>query len=337
MPEETAAVTEESAAREEPAAEAGDAGLVVEVEREHGKAPVNDDDLAKLTADNDDEIARANESAKNTVKGLRKAYQEQRRRAEQWSRDASTASNLAERLFRENQELRQNISRSETALIDQALSRAEAQLEHAKTKSKTALTSGDADLIVAANEDVARAVAEVDRLKVLKPAAAAEREIASADSTSAAPEAAPAPAPMSERTRSFIAANPWFGKDQEMTNFAIRQHQHLELDGITEGSNPELYWRTIEGKLKETYPEKFGGTTTRPAESRTRPAAVTGGTRSNGTASTTSGNNGKRVVHLTESQVRIASRLGLTPEQYAASYVQYEQNEERETNRRRIQ
>ena len=61
---------------------------------------------------------------------------------------------------------------------------------------------------------------------------------------------------------------------QEMTQFAMRQHQHMALDGITEDSNPDLYWRTIEGKLKETYPDKFGA---RPAETpRARPVAVCG-------------------------------------------------------------
>lgn len=316
--------------REEPQAE--DAGVVVEVEAERGRPPIEDKDLDKLTSVSDDEISRANDSAKKAVKSLRAAYHEQRRRAEQWSKDASTASNLAEQLYRENQSLRQNVTRSESALINQALSRAEAQLTNAKEKAKNALQSGEAELIVAANEDMARAVSEVDRLKVLQPvAAAADRE--AADNASQ-PMPSPAPA-VSERTRSWIAANPWWGKDQEMTQFAMRQHHHLMLDGVTEESNPELYWRTIETKLKDTYPEKFNGA--KPAEAAApRRAAVTGGTRSfsNGSSPTPSAN-GKRVVHLTESQLKIASRFGLTPEQYATQLVKDEQEEEREKGRRR--
>jgi hypothetical protein len=254
------------------------------------------------------------------VKSLRAAYQEQRRRAEQWSKDAATASNLAEQLYRENQELRGNVTRSENALIEQALTRAESQLEHAKTKAKNALVSGDADLIIAANEDVARAVAEADRLKLLKVAPPARPEERQPEErlAQAPPQQA---APASARTRAWVEQNSWFGKDQEMTNFAMRQHQHLLLDGITEDSNPELYWRTIEDKLAQAYPEKFKAAA-RPTEDRApRPVAVTGGTRSNGNGISPAGADGKRTVRLTESQVRISRRLGLTPEQYAAQLV----------------
>jgi hypothetical protein len=325
--------TEQSAA--ERAEETPPEGSVaVEIEKERGGRPaLSDEDLGKLTEIPEDEIARANESAKKAVKSLRAAYHEQRRRAEVWSRDASTASNLAEQLYRENQQLRQNVNRSEVALVEQALGRAQAQLEGAKTKAKQALISGDPDLIVAANEDVSRAVAEVDRLKVIQPAVTAERDRPSGEEERRSPQQPQQPPPASERTRNFIAANPWFGKDQEMTQFALRQHEHLRLDGITEESNPDLYWREIESKLKETYPEKFGSA--RPTEGRARPPAVTGSPRSNG-ASTPSAN-GKRVVHLTESQIRLAGRLGVTPEQYAVSLVKQEQDEERDRDRRRLQ
>lgn len=317
---------------EQPAAEEG-AGIAVEIEKEPGApASIPEEELNKLTSVTDDEIAHANEEAKKAVKGLRRAFQVERRKAEQWSRDAATAGNLAEQLYRENQQLRQNVTRSESALIDQALARAEAQLAHAKSNYKQALAINDADLIVAANEDQARAVAEVDRLKILKPAAlAAGREAQQETEVNQAPRPQ-APPPVSERTRSWTAAHPWFNvhappgsKDREMTEFAMRQHNHLFLDGITEENNPDLYWRTIEDRLRERYPENSGSA--RPTEGHARPVAVTGGTRSNGSPSSSVG--GKRTVRLTESQVRIASRLGLTPEQYAVQLVKDEQEQER--------
>jgi len=319
---ETPAETEET----KPA----ESAIAVEIERENARPPVTDEDLGKLTSGGDDEIARANDQAKRMVKGLRTAYQEQRRRAEQWSRDAATAGNLAEQLYRENQALKANVNRSENALVQQAQTRAQAELEHAKTKYKQALAAGDPDLIVAANEELAKAVAEQRHLKLLEPAAeTAGGGSANGNGAERTAESAPPQAqPPSARTQSFVAANPWFGKDQEMTNFAMRQHQHLALDGVTEESNPDLYWRTIENKMKEAYPEKFSGTTTaRPAEGRARPVAVTGATRSNGGSTPTA--DGKRIVRLTESQVRISKRLGLTPEQYAAQLVQEEMEQSR--------
>jgi hypothetical protein len=321
---------------EEPREETEDGGtVIVEVEKERGRPPIKDEDLGKLTQVNDDEISRANESAQKAVRSLRAAYQEQRRRTETAQRDSATASNLAEQLYRENQELRHNVTRSESALIDQALSRAEAQLEHAKTRARAALESGDADKIVSSNEDVARAVTEVDRLKILQPAAAAADQEAAQNVNQPMPQAAPS---VSDRTRSWIAENSWWGRDQEMTQFAMRQHHHLALDGVTEETNPDLYWRTIESKLKEQYPDKFGGAKPAEASRSPRPSAVTGGMRSNGNgAASTPTANGRRVVHLTESQLRIASRLSLTPQQYAEQLVKDEAEEEREKRGRRVQ
>jgi hypothetical protein len=324
-------------ATEPASAEPKDGGITVEIEKPQGKPPIPDAELEKLTGGSDDDIARANEEAKKQVKGLRVAYQEQRRKAEGASRNAETATTLAEQLYRENQELRQNITRSESALIDQALRRAESQLEHSRTMSKQALQAGDADLIVASNEDMARAAGEVDRLKLLKPAAAAQadREAQAAAAEPAAPRP-PAPAPPSARTATWVAAHPWFGYDPaqghdvEMTKFAMRQHTHMAVDGITEESNPDLYWRTIEDKLRETYPDRFRA---QPNEARARPVAATGSTRSNGAPPSAGG---RRTVRLTESEVSLARRLGLTPEQYAADKVKYEQEQERD-NKRSVQ
>ena len=320
MPDEE---TPETPASPQPEAQAAAEDLAVEVEAPRSGRPApSDEELAKHTEIPEDEIAKYQQDAQKRIKGLRVAYQEQRRRAEQWSRDASTASNLAEQLYRENQQLRQNVTRSETALIDQATARAESELEKARIKAKQAWASQDSDLIVDANENVARAVSEVDRLRLLKPAVGSP---AAPGNAAPAPAEAPAPAPsqrpMSERTRSWVAQNPWFGQDAEMTQFAVRQHQHLVLDGITEEANPDLYWRTIEDKLRQQYPEKFA----RQTESRARPVAVTGGTRANGAAPTSAA--GKRTVHLTESQVRLAQRLGLTAEQYAKQMILDEQEQ----------
>src|SRR5262252_2396185 len=265
MPDEP--LDTETPAEPEEAKQPAESAIAVEIERENTRPAVSDEDLSKLTAGEDDELSRANDQAKRMVKGLRTAYQEQRRRAEQWSRDASTAANLAEQLYRENQQLKQNVNRSENALIEQAIGRAESQLDGAKIKSRQAQASGDSDLIVAAQEDLARAVAEVDRLKLLKPL---EGQPGQPNTPPPPPQQQQQQPPaVSQRTRDWVERNPWFGKDSEMTQFAMRQHQHLMLDGITEENNPELYWRTIEDKLKGQYPEKFGSV--RQTESRTRP------------------------------------------------------------------
>jgi hypothetical protein len=124
----------------------------------------------------------------------------------------------------------------------------------------------------------------------------------------------------------WVAANPWFNTDKEMTDFAMLQDKHLLLDGITEDTNPDLYFRTIEEKMAKRFPDRFKAP--RGAEPRTtRPAAVTGGTRTSAIESTSQ--NGRIRVRLSESEIRLATRLGLTAEQYAKQLVEEEKEKGR--------
>ena len=311
--------------------EAGEETIEVEIAPEverQGKPELSDEEVAKLVEPvSDDEIGRYAKDAQKRIKNLHIVNQEWKRRVIQAGKDVSTATSLAEQLYRENQELKANIGRSETALIEQAVQRAEAQLAQAKSHLRAAHAANDPEAIVSANEEVARYVAEADRLKLLKPAAVKPRageESGPASSPSAAPAPPAQPSPVTPGVQAWIAKNPWFGKpgEEEITGFAMGVHTSLEKQGITELTNPEQYWAAIDRRLREVYPQRFGekpaarGTTVEIDQPR-RPVAVTGATRVNGGTAT-----GKpRHVTLSESEVRIARALGLTPEQYAAQLV----------------
>jgi hypothetical protein len=291
----------------------------VEVDREHNAPRLSDEQVERATNIPDDEIGRYAKDAQRRIRSLRTAFHDQRRRTEQVAREAASAGSLAEQLYRENQQLKQNAAKSDRALVEQAVRRGESELEHARVKARAAVTNNDPDEIVSSNEEVARAVAELDRLKLLRPAEGSNAE--PLPQSSQPQQSQPQPRPASPQVKAWAERNPWFNTDETMTKYAIKQHQHLALDGITDESNPELYLRMIDERMREQFPDRF--TNSRPAEGRTRPAAVTGGQRSNG-AAPANGNGRARVVHLSESQLKIANRLGLTPEQYAADYVKYE-------------
>jgi hypothetical protein len=321
---------EDQATTEEPG------GVTVEIAEEKGKPRLSDEEAARLADEAmppEDEIGKYHKDAQRRIKNLHIAGQEWRRRAAQSTRDVATATTLAEQLYRENQQLKANQTRSEAALIDQAIRRAEAQLAAARDHAKAAITAQDTDAQVAANEEVSRFVSEVDRLRLLRPAAE-KADTAGAEGAAPAPPLQappPAPRPVSEGVKRWIEKNAWFGKpgEEEITGFALGVHQALERQGVTEESDPSKYWDTINGRLKEKYPERF-----KPPP--TRPVAVTGGTRVNGDAGGGSGGNRKHVV-MTESQVRIAHSLGLTNEQYATQLVKEETEREREKARTTVQ
>lgn len=308
-----------------------------------GRPQLSDEEVEKLAElPPDDEVGRYARDAQKRIKSLHLVNQEWRRRVIQSNKDVATATSLAEQLYRENQELKGDMGRREVALIEQAIQRAEAQLSQAKTRARAAYAAQNPDEIVASNEEVSRYVAEVDRLRLLKPVAATS----SAAGAAPGPEPGAAPPPvtpgsavqlppkLSPGVQNWLAKNTWFNKpgEEEMTGFAMGIHKSLENQGITEDSNPQAYWGAIDRRLREVYPQKFAGEkppaekteTVEPSSAGGRPVTVAPSTRVNGAANGGAAGvapRSPRHIVLSESQVRIAKGLGLTPEQYAAQLV----------------
>jgi hypothetical protein len=295
----------------------------IEPEVEEQRPRLRTGDTSSLDV-RDEEISGYGKGVQDRIKKLRFAFHEERRQREQKERDLAATNEYAQRMYRENAELKKNVRAGEQAVVHQALSRADAEIAQAKSKARAAHESGVADDIVASTEELSRAVAEKDRLSMLKEPPAAEPP---------AGEKPPQPTPEADaHTRNWFAKNTWYGKpgEEERSAFAMGVHNKLLAKGISAASNPEVYWRTIDERLAAIFPEKNGngngadagdegdGREPRRENEReftsSRPLAVAGGTRSN-TGATPAART--RVIRLTESQVRVARRLGLTPEQYA--------------------
>lgn len=312
MPEEVETQTEEA---KEP-------DITVSVAEDDYKPKLSDEDVAKLSDESasDDEVSRYAKDAQKRIKSLYIANQEWRRRVVQSQKDMATATNLADQLYRENQNLKQNVQRSETALIEQAIQRNEAELQSAKNRLFFAVQSQKPEEIVAANEEMARCVAEKNHLKLIKPSAPGE----GTNEGEPPPQAQPQQQPPSAETEAWISRNPWFKSNPEMHAYALTVHHALANQGIGE-QNGTAYFGAIDQEMRKRYPEQFGMKApepkepqqTQPKESGGRPVTVTGATRTNGAPAQRS----PRHVVLTESQVRIANTLGITPEDYARELI----------------
>lgn len=311
-------------------------GVTVEVapyNEKPGKPQLSDKEVEEMdTLPPDDEIGRYAKDAQKRIKSLHIANQEWRRRSVQSNKDAAVATNLAHQLFNENQQLKASRQQSEQALIGQALQRAEAQLEQAKSRFRAARHSSDTDGELAAQEEIARYVAEADRLRLLSPAPPS-REGGQPSAAAAPPQAAAGPPngqpqPMTDTTKEWLGRNVWFGKpgEEELTNYALGVHQSLERQGITELSNPREYWSTIDKKIRGKFPERFEAVEPDRPTNGNRPVAVTSATRTNGTEPKP--RSGPRHVVLSESQVKLARSLGISNEDYARQLVRDEQRPE---------
>jgi hypothetical protein len=293
--------------------------IQVEVIPEEDKPRLKGGDTRSLDV-GDDEIQGYGREVQNRIKKLRFAFHEERRLREMKERDLASTTDFAQRLHRENEQLKRNVARTEQAVVHQAISRVDAEIDSARKANRAALEAGNAEHIVDAGEKLARAVAEKERLNLLK-----SDEGERTDTVQQQPPPQQQPPQQDERTRAWFGRNPWWNKPGEevRTALAMGVHNHLAARGITANSHPDLYWKTIDEKLAEHFPVRTNGNGNGHAEDReeqdrdntaSRPLAVAGGTRAN----TGGANAGRtRVIRLSESQVRLARTLGLTPEQYA--------------------
>ena len=98
-----------------------------------------------------------------------------------------------------------------------------------------------------------------------------------------------------------------------MTAFALGLHEDLRDSGVEVGS--EDYYRELDKTMRRRFPDKFEEQEDNRQGARTRPGTVVApAVRS--TAPTK--------VRLKQSQVNLARKLGLTPEQYVKAQLELE-------------
>jgi len=111
------------------------------------------------------------------------------------------------------------------------------------------------------------------------------------------------------KLRMWLSDNDWFGKDSELTSFAYGVHEKLVKEN---GLDPrsEEYYSSIDRRMREVFPAKFGVSmgAEEPSVNHRTTTVVAPARRSVGPP---------RKVQLTSTQVALAKRLGLAPEQYA--------------------
>jgi hypothetical protein len=89
-------------------------------------------------------------------------------------------------------------------------------------------------------------------------------------------------------------------------------HQELTSKGIDPRTDP-TYYETIDNALREAFPKQFEKTN----ESSNTPSSR----RTSVVAPAKRGGGATRKVELTASQISLAKKLGVTPQQYAAQVV----------------
>jgi hypothetical protein len=263
-------------------------------EEDRGRKPMKEAP-AEVT---DDELSQYSEGVKKRIQHFSKGYHEERRAKESAFREREEALRLAQNLVEENKRLQGSLGQGQQALLEQAKKVVQNELDQAKQKFKTAYEAGDSDALVEAQEAMAAAKYKSERVNNFKPAVAQPQNNV----------VQPAPQPeyvpqVDSKAKAWQEANSWFGADKEMTALALAVHEKLVESGVNPTSDE--YYEKINSRVRNVFPDAF------PSEKR-KSSVVAPATRSVA----------PRKITLTQSQVHIAKRLGLTNEQYARAVAE---------------
>jgi hypothetical protein len=246
----------------------------------------------------DDELAQYSEGVKKRIQHFSKGYHEERRAKELALREREEAVRLAQNLVEENKRLQGSLGQGQQALLEQAKKVVQNELDQAKQKFKAAYEAGDSDALVEAQEALASAKYKAERVNNFKPA------VAQPQNTVVQPDPRPEQTVrVDSKAKAWQDANSWFGADKEMTALALAVHQDLVESG--EDTNSDEYYEKINARVRKRFPEAF-------TSEKRKSSVVAPATRSTA----------PRKIVLTQSQVQIAKRLGLTNEQYARAVAE---------------
>ena len=264
----------------------------------------------------EEELQDYSEKVRRRIQHFSKGYHDERRAKEAALRERQELEALAQRLVEENKKLQQNTYKSQAALLEQAKKNVEQELRIAKVRYKRAYESGEADAVLAAQEELAVARQKAERLAAIKMPALQEKEVPVETQQQAQVYNAPAvpEVQVDAKAQDWQKANPWFGTDDEMTSFALGLHSKLVKGGVDPQSDE--YYETINSRMRNVFPENFEDTSLEGLEEETE-TPVGRPKRSTNVVAPATRSTAPKKVRLTRTQVALAKRLGLTPKQYA--------------------
>lgn len=263
----------------------------------------------------EDELEEYSEKVKTRLKQMKKVWHDERREKERALREQQTAIEMAQQLQNEIKTLRSKVTENEGHLVSTAKNAVELEIKNAEKAYKEAYEAGDSDRLLEAQKQLTEASYRLERLKGYKP------PVQSQETEVNLPNTQPQAPRLDPKTDSWRRQNTWFGSDDEMTAAALGLNNKLlrERGAAFEGSDE--YWEIVDKTMRKRFPEYEWGD--EPAEPETkstparteRPATVVAPV----SRSTTS-----KKVKLSQSQLNVIKKMGITPEQYVKEQMKLE-------------
>lgn len=277
-------------------------------EKDRGRKPLG----REVEDPTEDEIENYSDGVQKRIKELTHARHDERRAKESLMREKQELERLAQHMVDENKKLKQYVNNGSAHYADSMKKVANSGVEAARRALKEANESYDPDAIIAAQEALLEAKMEMREAEKFKitPLQIDGDEVKTTHSVSQNQ-------PVDDKTLRWQAQNQWFGASghEEMTSFALGLHQKLVNSGIDPRSDE--YFERINARMKSTFHDFFG-------ESADRSKANDASRRPSTVVAPATRSSGARKVQLTPTQVALAKKFGLTPQQYAVELAKME-------------
>lgn len=261
------------------------------------KPPMSQEKIDELEKD---ELTQYTEDVRSKLSQMKKALHDERRAKEAALREHNEAINLAQQLLSERNRFKNIVETGEKSYVDTIQHSANLELQMAKRSYKEAYESGDTDAMAEAQHLLNIASMKSREAENFKIPALQEREN-EVKIPQRSQQQIPAP---DQKAIAWQERNQWFGQDEEMTAMAYGLHEKLKNSGVVPGS--DRYYAELDKTIRKRFPENFEES--EPPEPVKKSSTVV----APAVRSTSS-----QKVRLKTSQINLAKKLGLTPEQYA--------------------
>jgi hypothetical protein len=277
--------------------------------QDRGRKPLD----REVVDPSDDEMDNYTEGVKKRIKELTHARHDERRAKENLLREKQELERIAQHMMEENKKLKQYVNNGSEHYAASVKHIAENALEDAKRRYKAAYESGDSDALVAAQEAMTEAKMRAEAARNFRPT-----PLQVETDEVQIPQSAPQTPQVDEKTLRWQARNQWFGAPghEEMTSFSLGLHQKLVNSGIDPRS--EEYFERIDSRMKSTFPEFFGNDD--------RPKSGDGSKKPSTVVAPAARSTGAKKIQLSPRQIALATKYGLTPQQYAAEVLKLEKS-----------
>ena len=224
------------------------------------------------------------------------------REAERREQDAIA---FAQAKMQENDQLKSQLQGLDKDYVSEYGQRVDSDINTVKEALRKAMSIGDTDAVVDAQEKIASLMVAKERANQAKNRIEQDQPVETSDQQ-APQQATPQPKRPDPKAEEWAEKNSWFGTDEAMTYAAFGIHKKLVE---SEGFDPRTdeYYNELDKQLAETFPQKLGTN----SQKQSRPVQ----TVASPSRTATTGRPSK--VRLTQSQVAMAKKLNVPLEEYA--------------------